>query len=379
MTLLDRVRNVLGLAARHEQGRWWPAAVMVLLVLPAVWFASLAVTAADEKPIAVQPAKNESRPQQLVLNVDAKGKVSAAKPIRDIDEFLSAKAREILAANHITGADLEAGKDLPATMVLRVARDVPLAKLEVVIRACQEHGFHKLSFALDKEAASPAVAPLAAEETGPRHSATATFRIAMEEKPVLGASNGQTSREAFEIYKNTQAELLKSRLVSMAALRNPKIAGLQWLERHEAPGDSVKWLADHLQVSFPANSELMKVSLRTSGPVDAVALLTAVTNAYMREVVSAENDRRARRFDQLDRICSEEQQELRSKREELRSLAALTGGADPAIPAEPRPSSKNWPFIGTDWRRRVSRFRTTGWIWQCRRPTSKTPRGTPVL
>ena len=54
MTLLDRVRNVLGLAARHEQGRWWPAAVMTLLVLPAVWFASMAATSAQEDKPATQ-------------------------------------------------------------------------------------------------------------------------------------------------------------------------------------------------------------------------------------------------------------------------------------------------------------------------------------
>jgi beta-lactamase regulating signal transducer with metallopeptidase domain len=333
MSLLDRVRNVLGLAARHEQGRWWPAAVMTLLVLPAVWFASMAATSADEKPIAVQPAKKESRTQQLVLKVDAKGNVAAAKPIRDIDEFLSAKAREILSTNHMTAADPEAGKDLPTTVVIRIARDAPFAKIEVLIKACHEHGFQRMSFALDKEAASPAGTPKAAEAAGTKHSATAIFRIAMEEKPVFGASYAPMNRETFEIYKNTQAELLKSRLVLTAALHNPKIVGLQWLERHEAPSNSVKWLADRLEVSFPANSELMKVSLHTSGPVDAVALLTAVADAYLREVVSAEEQQKGRRFDELDRSCSEQGQRLRNKREELKGLAGTAGRIDPGIRA----------------------------------------------
>ncbi len=53
MTLLDRVRNVLGLAVRHEQGRWWPAAVLTLLVLPAVWLATMSASSAqEEKPAA---------------------------------------------------------------------------------------------------------------------------------------------------------------------------------------------------------------------------------------------------------------------------------------------------------------------------------------
>ena len=55
MTLLDRVRNVLGLAARHEQGRWWPAAILTLLVPPAIWLASMgAATSAQEKKPAAE-------------------------------------------------------------------------------------------------------------------------------------------------------------------------------------------------------------------------------------------------------------------------------------------------------------------------------------
>ena len=50
MTLLKRVRNVLGWVAECERGRWWPVAVLALLVPPAVWLVSTAaVTSAEEK------------------------------------------------------------------------------------------------------------------------------------------------------------------------------------------------------------------------------------------------------------------------------------------------------------------------------------------
>jgi beta-lactamase regulating signal transducer with metallopeptidase domain len=49
MTLLDRVRNVLGLAVRHEQARWWPAAVLSLLMLPAVWLATMTGCSSSER------------------------------------------------------------------------------------------------------------------------------------------------------------------------------------------------------------------------------------------------------------------------------------------------------------------------------------------
>ncbi len=60
MTLLKRVRNVLGLAAQSERGRWWPAAVLALLVPPAVWLVSTAaVTSGQEQKPALETKNAE--------------------------------------------------------------------------------------------------------------------------------------------------------------------------------------------------------------------------------------------------------------------------------------------------------------------------------
>ena len=67
MTLLSRVRNVLGLPDGEKKGRWWPTLVLGLLVLLVVCFAIALVgrgkyvastylrVAMQEKPIAFQP------------------------------------------------------------------------------------------------------------------------------------------------------------------------------------------------------------------------------------------------------------------------------------------------------------------------------------
>ena len=236
MTLLDRVRNVLGLAARHEQGRWWPAAVMTLLVLPAVWFASMAATSAQEdKPVA------------------------DAKPI---DKKV----------------DLARDSDKPAAMA----------------------------------------------DTRAKNTATAFFRIAMEENPLMGGTAVQVDRDRFEIFKNTQAEMLKSRVVLRAALKSPKVA--KWIRRQKVSGDLANLIANGLQVSFPNRSEIMKVSLHTVDSVDAVMFLNAIVNAYMAEIVNAEQDRKHRRFEELEKICGEKEQQIRSKREQLKQLVASAGG-----------------------------------------------------
>lgn len=232
MTLLDRVRNVVGLSARHEQGRWWPAAVMTLLVLPTVWFASMATTSAEEEK--------------------------------------------------------------PATKT----KSADLAK---------------------EKSAAPTT-------TAVRSSATAVLRIRMEESPAAGT--GQAGQERFEVYKATQAQLLKSRTVLRAATREKSIANLPWIRREKASGNLEKLLAECLQVESPDKSEIMKVTLNTGGEVDAVTLLNAVVKAYMTEVVSQDNERKHTRYDDLDRLCSDKEQEIRNKREQLKGLLGQIGGAD---------------------------------------------------
>ncbi len=104
-------------------------------------------------------------------------------------------------------------------------------------------------------------------------------------------------------------------MILRAALRNPKVAKLSSVQHKKGSGDLVKWFADRLQVSFPGKSEIMEVSLRTDDGIDAPTLLNAVVDAYMSEVVNAERDRMQRRYDELDIICNDKEQELRTGNE----------------------------------------------------------------
>ena len=72
----------------------------------------------------------------------------------------------------------------------------------------------------------------------------------------------------------------------------------------------------------------MKVSLCTANDSeDAVVLLNAVVDAYMSEIVNAEQERKRRCFDELEKICGEKEQQIRSKREQLKQLVASAGGS----------------------------------------------------
>jgi hypothetical protein len=234
MTLLDRVRNVLGLAARHEQGRWWPAAVLTLLVPPAIWLASTAaVTSADEEKPAVETKE---------------GPEAAKVPART-----NGKAK---------------------------------------------------------------------------NTATVYLQIAMQESPVLAGRDAQVDRDRFDIYKNTQAELLRSRYVLRAALRNPKIAKLASVEREQAAGNAEAWLGRRLAIQFPSKAEIMAVSLSGDDRKESVVLLNAIVDAYLSEVVDAERSRKLRHLSDLEKLGGERDFEVRKKREMLKQLTQMSGASD---------------------------------------------------
>ena len=78
-----------------------------------------------------------------------------------------------------------------------------------------------------------------------KHTATAVLRVSMQERPIAFQtdSKGGSDRDRFEIYKSTQQQLLLSRFVLLAALRNPAVAKLPIIRREQntaTPSDGCK-------------------------------------------------------------------------------------------------------------------------------------------
>jgi len=163
-----------------------------------------------------------------------------------------------------------------------------------------------------------------------KHRASAILRIARAEKPIAFQMDtaATTDRDRFEIYKNTQQQLVTSRFVLLAALRNPAVAKLPVIRREQEKHDPVAWLQRHICVHFPGKAELMEVSIALGDPQEAATLVNAVVEAYLHEVVNSEIDQRRIRLSELDRAVGEKEQEVRMKREELKKLAAQLGTSD---------------------------------------------------
>jgi capsular exopolysaccharide synthesis family protein len=167
------------------------------------------------------------------------------------------------------------------------------------------------------------IAPLIWFLHKPVYTASALFHVAATQQPILFDTDNRVAT-AFEIYKSTQQQYVKSRFVILAALRKPEVKDLP-VQRESDP---VEWLTRRLRVEFPGNAEIMTISLQGENPQAAAALVNAVVDAYKTEVVDVEQGQRRQRLNDLDRIYTEKETEMRRKRSELKQLAEQLGSSE---------------------------------------------------
>jgi NhaP-type Na+/H+ and K+/H+ antiporter len=150
-----------------------------------------------------------------------------------------------------------------------------------------------------------------------RVAVTALFQVG----PKTSGLWSETGNEArFESLKKTQAALPKSNLVLNVALRDPKLSSLSILSDQSDP---VKWLQEHLEVSFPENGEILAISLQgaKSQQHELVSIVDAVGKAYLNEVVSEQRMQYLATCDLLARNIENLNNEIKRKLDEYLDIA----------------------------------------------------------
>ena len=160
-------------------------------------------------------------------------------------------------------------------------------------------------------------------------AATSLIQISMRPDTLVYNSNAQANLEEFKIFKNTQAQLIKTPFVLTAALRKPEIASLSIVRQEEV--NPVAWLQQNLEVSFPGDGEIMKISLSASNHREAVKLLRAVVDAYLSEVVETERNVMTQKLAALEEVLASKEREIRQRRITLKTLAEQLGTVDQEI------------------------------------------------
>ncbi|MFZ5831773.1 MAG: GumC family protein [Planctomycetota bacterium] len=161
---------------------------------------------------------------------------------------------------------------------------------------------------------------------GPQYESTAYLRVNALPEHVVFANNmrGDPLSE-FDIYKNTQLNLIKSRFVLETALSRPEVERLGVRQRERDPA---VWLADKLSVRFPGRAEIMEISMRSHDPEEATAIVQAVVDTYLNDIVEVERARRNEQLKKANDVFNDKNEAIRQKRQQVQQMASTIGTFD---------------------------------------------------
>lgn len=125
--------------------------------------------------------------------------------------------------------------------------------------------------------------------------------------------------------RQTQVEVIKSRLVLNAAIRPAELNTLPIL--HQTSDEPLDWLASNLKVEF-VGPEIMRISLADDDPDQAKKVVDAVVTSYLREIVNKSTADRAERLKRLNEMAAEQEESLKRKRNTISGLVRGPAGAD---------------------------------------------------
>lgn len=122
-------------------------------------------------------------------------------------------------------------------------------------------------------------------------------------------------REAFDIFKRTQAALVTSGPVLRNAIREPAVMGMSTIKDHD--DDPAGWLSGQVIVDYPNDAEVMRVAVKTPYRNEAVKLVDTIVAKYLTEVVMKERTERFDREDDLRKRYNEKMQEYKNESDAL--------------------------------------------------------------
>ncbi len=138
---------------------------------------------------------------------------------------------------------------------------------------------------------------------------------------LLTNQNDQQKLRKEEDPLQTHIQLILSPLVLNAALAEPGISDIHWLKEVDAEGeDPVAWLRDHLRVSNPRATAILRISMSGDDAEPLKEIVNAVANAYLVKVVSTEREAKLNRVKTLEDEHSRLIEEIRQRRAAYQSL-----------------------------------------------------------
>jgi len=147
--------------------------------------------------------------------------------------------------------------------------------------------------------------------------AYAEVHITPSPRLLLPQTDKAAPPEDFQVYRETQARLVKSPFVLNAALRDQNLTKLEILRDQPHPID---FLEEHIEVDVPA-TEFLMVSFNGPHSKETTKIVNAVIDAYLVEVANRESSLRAQRARDLEKAHADVDEEIKKKMRHFRRLA----------------------------------------------------------
>jgi capsular exopolysaccharide synthesis family protein len=154
---------------------------------------------------------------------------------------------------------------------------------------------------------------------------SAKIHIPANKQSILG-QNSVLGNESTQ----TQAALVKSRLVLNATLNDPKVVKANPAVLRDR--DTLSWLEQEIKVDFPAGPEILRVSMVGDDTEELVILVDALVDAYMKEFHRNQNKDLSERIETLEKIARKRDDWMKRLQDQQRVLAEPIGaGGDKAV------------------------------------------------
>lgn len=161
-----------------------------------------------------------------------------------------------------------------------------------------------------------------------KYTAFALLQIASVEPKILQDALRQETDNAKQ-YQRTQVELIKARHVIQAALKQDEIRKLALVQQQASPVD---WLVKELKAELVENTDILRLSLSSrQHQGELAALVNALLDAYMIEIVKREQVSQLALLNDMEKIHASSQNKLRAQRESLRRLAETLKTGDSQV------------------------------------------------
>jgi capsular exopolysaccharide synthesis family protein len=157
----------------------------------------------------------------------------------------------------------------------------------------------------------------------PKATATSNIQIKVGNGSIYEAK--QDDRYSFGTFLRSQVGHLKSRFVLNAAISRDEIQRLSLPRRY---GDVLAWLDTELKIDASPDSELVNVKLSSDDPDEALHLVRAITQTYMKEVVEKDDTQKAVKVSEFEKLYSQASGKLREQQVSLKKKTDELGSDD---------------------------------------------------